>query len=186
MMVSVSLINFLCRFRWDAIAAVGPSREILQLAALAAERPPLRLHWTRTAERAHRRLGHPDYFIWVRSAADTTAGVGEEQVVLRLSAKRDIRAIRLRRRDLEPVARAALVVIGGRQEGIGRLFLEEERQRLAAPLDATVELGVGLRELSGVEVGAAEIEVADPRVEQGVGVEEQRHRPAHVLLPETD
>ena len=47
--------------------------------------------------------------------------------------------------DLHPVPDASLVVVDRRQVGVGGLFVEEQRQRLAAPLQAAVELGVGLR-----------------------------------------
>ena len=69
-------------------------------------------------------------------------------------------------RGLQPFAHLALVVVDRGQEARGRLLVEEERQRFTASLEAAVELGVGLRERPGGEVSAAEIEPADPGVEQ--------------------
>ena len=57
-----------------------------------------------------------------------------------------------------------LVVIDGRQVAVGGLLVDEQCERLAPALDATVELGIGLRKHAGVQIGATEIEVADPGV----------------------
>src|SRR6516225_7187428 len=47
------------RLARNAVRTVGPAGEILELAALAAERTPLRIDWMFAAERTQRRFGHP-------------------------------------------------------------------------------------------------------------------------------
>src|SRR4051812_38811437 len=56
------------------------------------------------------------------------------------------------------LANAALIVVDRRQVAVGRLLVEEQRQRFAAALEAAVELGVGLRKHAAVEIRAPEIE----------------------------
>ncbi len=73
-----------------------------------------------------------------------------------------------------------------RQKARCRLFVEEERQRLAAALEGAIELGVGLRKRAGGKVGTAEVEVPDPRVEQGVGLGEHLDGGSRVVLRERD
>src|SRR4051812_4526803 len=56
----VIVIGFGQRIRRDPVAAVRPPRQILELAALAAERPPLRVDGMSAAEDADPgRLAHP-------------------------------------------------------------------------------------------------------------------------------
>ena len=71
---------------------------------------------------------------------------------------------------LQPFADTTLVVVDRREIAVGGLLVEEQRQRLAAALDAAVELGIGLRERAGLQIGAPEIEVADPGVQKTVGL----------------
>src|SRR5262245_20314067 len=59
----------------DPVAPVSPLAEVEQLAALAAERPPLRVHGTCPAQHAHRCVGHSTILYSGRSLpADRGAG----------------------------------------------------------------------------------------------------------------
>ena len=129
-------------------------------------RPGQRLWLRRQDALAHRAA--------VRVAADAAADVGRAADPPSTAAERQVGAIRIGEAGvLQPFADAALVVVDRREEAEGRLLVEEQRQRLAAALDAAVELGVGLHECTGLQIGAAEIEVADPGIEQRVGLGEE-------------
>ena len=81
------------------------------------------------------------------SAAGAAADVGEERILLRLPAERQIRAVRLGKAGvLQSFPYPALVVVDRREVAVGGLLVEEQRQRFAAPLEAAIELRVGLRE----------------------------------------
>ena len=58
-----------------------------------------------------------------------------------------------------------LVVVHRGEHTEGRHLVEEQRKRFPPALEAAVELGIGLREESRIEISAAQIEVTDPRVE---------------------
>src|SRR5262249_56011722 len=66
------------------------------------------------------------------------------------------------------LADAALIVVDGGQVAVGRPLVEEQRQRLAPPLQAALERRIGLREFSGGEIGASQLEATDPGVQQFV------------------
>src|SRR5262245_37852654 len=63
-----------------------------------------------------------------------------------------------------------------------RRHVIEEIQRLTTALKAVVEFGVGLREESGIQVGASEVEPADPSIELLVGVVQQLNGMTRILL----
>jgi len=54
----VKIVRVVERLAGDAIGAVGPARQILELTALAAERPPRRLDWPSPAEYAESDVWH--------------------------------------------------------------------------------------------------------------------------------
>ena len=89
-------------------------------------------------------------------------------------------------RGLQPFTNAALVVVHGREIAVRGLLVHEQRQCLAAALDAAVELGVGLRERAGLQIRAPEIEVAEPRIQKAVGLGQNLDRLARVAVLQGD
>jgi len=57
---------------------------------------------------------------------------------------------------------------------------EEQRERLAAALDAAIKLRFGLGECARLEAGATQVEVRDSRVEEAVRVGDRLRRLARV------
>ena len=107
--------------------------------------------------RAARRLRH----------CDARPNVGEQRVFAGCAADVQIALVRLREsRRPEPFVDAPAVVLDHREERVGRFLVKEQRERFAAPRQAAVEFGIGLCKRAGLEVGASEVEVSDPRVEQ--------------------
>src|SRR3954469_21744037 len=54
-------VRFRHRLGGDAVATVRPLRQVRSPAALAAERPPMRIHRTLTAQDAQPSLAHPTH-----------------------------------------------------------------------------------------------------------------------------
>src|SRR5207247_9797464 len=90
---------------------------------------------------------------------------------------------------------ATLIVIDRREIAVRRLFVQEQRQSLAMALDAEIELGVSAGEVvesaqpsaarpltASFEIGQAEIEVADPRIQEVVGLSKRFDRLSRVAL----
>ena len=65
-------------------------------------------------------------------------------------------------------------------------FVEEQRECFTAALDAAIELRLRLQCRTGGEVRAPELEIADPRVEQLVGVLHRGNRLPRVPLLQRD
>ena len=120
-----------------------------------------------------------------RSVTCAFSGVSGERVLRGLPANGEVRAVRLCGLGaIQPFLDAALIVIDRREVAVRGLLVEEQRQSLAAALEGAVELGIGLRERAAFQIGPPEIEVADPRVQQIVGVCEVFDRPARVAVLE--
>ena len=66
------------------------------------------------------------------------------------------------------------------------VLVEEERQRLAAAVDAPLEFGVGLRERARRKVGPPQLEVPDPGIELRVRVVQEPQRIAAVAIRQRD
>src|SRR6266480_4916421 len=83
------------------------------------------------------------------------AGIWQERVFLRLASNIEIFAVRFGKPlGFQSFPGTTLVVIDGRQVAVGGLLVDEQCERLAPALDATVELGIGLRKHAGVQIGA--------------------------------
>ena len=91
---------------------------------------------------------------------------GRYRIVGGVAAELEVPAVRIGRSfDLHPFPDPTLVVVHGRDVGVGRLIAKNQLQRFAPSLQTTIERRVGLRELLGREIRPPEIEMSQPRVE---------------------
>src|SRR6266478_10121552 len=97
--------------------------------------------------------------------------LGKQRVFAGLAAYAQIIAVRFREPGaFETFPRTSLQVIDGRKIPEGGDIIHEELKGFAAPLDAFVELRIGLDKEPRVQIGPAKLVVTDPGVQQVVSI----------------
>src|SRR6185503_13656287 len=88
-------------------------------------------------------------------AAGAAAHFWKERIFAGFATDIEIRAICIgKARRLQLLPDATAIVVQRRQVTEGGLVVQKYRQRLSAPLEAAIELGVGLRQKPGVQIRA--------------------------------
>src|SRR5215472_17100810 len=117
--------------------------------------------------------------------AKLPADFRKQRVFRGFAADAQISAVRFRERGgLQSFAYAPLVIIYERKIAVGGHIVGEELQCFAPPFDATVKFRIGLYEHTGLQIGAAKLEPANPGVQQLVGFGECFNRSAAISLLE--
>ena len=97
------------------------------------------------------------------------AGIGGQGILAGLAAESDVLLVGLGEIGaFQAFANAALEVIHGREIAGGGGFIEEQGQGFAAAFQAAVEFGIGFDKALGLQIGAAEVEAADPGIQRGL------------------
>src|ERR1043165_1317419 len=88
-------------------------------------------------------------------SARAFAGFSNQRIFSRRTANIQVSAIRFDSvRTLHSLARAAAIIVDRREERVGRLFIEKQRERLTTTLNAAIEFRIGLSKLPRFEIRA--------------------------------
>src|SRR4029453_6676938 len=108
---------------------------------------------------------HHSIFDACKLPANLSPNFGQKWILGRLPAHVEVGPVRLAESlRFHPFPGETLVIVHMRQIAECGLLIEEQRHRLTTPLNAPVELGIGLRELRDLQIGASKVEVPNPSV----------------------
>ena len=113
--------------------------------------------------------------------------VWQEGILTRLLADAKIRAVRFRKPfAVQLFPHTTLEVVDAREIPVRGLLVQQQGQHLTVPLDAPIELRIGLRKRTGLQIRSSELEVAQPCIQKAVRIVQYFDRLTWVSLLQRD